>query len=361
MSTSRITAARKTSILDVARKAGVSLGTASRVINQHPSVSQDKRVRVLQAIDELGYVPDKVAQAMRSHRSMTFACVMRDFMVPVLSMFVDAMQREVDAYGFSLMVASSYHDARRELSLLQGFEQRRIDGLVIASSSETDADLLAAMQAVNFPIVLIDRDAPAHLDRVMINHAQGMSDAVHHLVCLGHQSIALITGDPGLHPTRHRLQGYRQGMRDCGLKVKSSWVRAVSFSPEVGYSETLRLLDGAHPPTAIIAGGSALLPGVLRAARERRLRIPHDLSVIAGADSDLALLSQPPVTAIRWGHDELGRAAGQFLINRLHDATLAAQQHQVDAELVLRGSCAPPLRAKVDGSTPAGRKRQTPQ
>ena len=110
----------------------------------------------------------------------------------------------------------------------------------------------------------------------------------------------------------------------------------------MGYSETLRLLDSAQPPTAIIAGGSALLPGVLRAARERRLRVPHDLSVIAGADSDLALLSEPPVTAIRWGHDELGRAAGQFLINRLHDATLAAQQHQVDAELVLRGSCAPP-------------------
>jgi LacI family transcriptional regulator len=129
----------------------------------------------------------------------------------------------------------------------------------------------------------------------------------------------------------------------------------------VGYSETLRLLDGAHPPTAIIAGGSALLPGVLRAARERRLRIPQDLSVIAGADSDLALLSEPAITAIRWGHDELGRAAGQFLINRLHDTSLAAQQHQVDAELVLRGSCAPPRSSKSPASAVVRRKRQTPQ
>lgn len=345
---------RKASILDVARKAGVSLGTASRVINQHPSVSQDKRVRVQQAIHELGYVPDKVAQTMRSHRSMTFACVMRDFTVPVLSMFVDAMQREIDAYGFSLMVASSYHDHQRELSLLQGFEQRRIDGLVIASSSETDVDLLGAMKAVNFPIVLIDRDAPAHLDRVMINHARGMSDAVRHLASLGHRSIALITGDPGLHPTRHRLRGYRQGMREAQLPVKAAWVRAVSFSGDVGYHETLRLLDSGTPPTAIIAGGSALLPGVLRAANERGLRIPQDLSVIAGADSDLALLSQPAITAIRWGHDELGRAAGQFLINRLHDPALAAQQHQVDAELVLRGSCAVPTQrgTRVARQTP---------
>jgi len=129
----------------------------------------------------------------------------------------------------------------------------------------------------------------------------------------------------------------------------------------VGYDETLRLLDGEYPPTAIIAGGSALLPGVLRAARERHLRIPHDLSVIAGADSDLARLSEPAITAIRWGHDELGRAAGQFLINRLHDESRAAQQHQVDAELVLRASCAPPIGQKGPATTTVRRTRKTPR
>ena len=181
MTLARRSSHRKTSILDVAQKAGVSLGTVSRVINHHASVSQDKRSRVLEAIDALGYSPDKVAQSMRSHRSMTFACVMRDFTVPVLSMFVDAMQKEIDSFGFSLMVASSYHDPVREMSLLKGFQQRRIDGLVIASSSETDPSLLSAMKEVNFPIVLIDRDAPNVFDRVMVNHAQGVTDAVHHL------------------------------------------------------------------------------------------------------------------------------------------------------------------------------------
>lgn len=220
MTLARGSSHRKTSILDVAQKAGVSLGTVSRVINHHVSVSPDKRSRVLEAIDALGYSPDKVAQSMRSHRSMVFACVMRDFTVPVLSMFVDAMQKEIDSFGFSLMVASSYHDPVREMSLLRGFQQRRIDGLVIASSSETDPSLLSAMKEVNFPIVLIDRDAPNVLDRVMINHAQGVKDAVHHLSSLGHRSIAIITGDPELHPTRHRLSGYRQGMRACKLTIK---------------------------------------------------------------------------------------------------------------------------------------------
>lgn len=342
MTLARSSSHRKTSILDVAQKAGVSLGTVSRVINHHASVSPDKRSRVLEAIDALGYSPDKVAQSMRSHRSMIFACVMRDFTVPVLSMFVDAMQKEIDSFGFSLMVASSYHDPVREMSLLRGFQQRRIDGLVIASSSETDPSLLSAMKEVNFPIVLIDRDAPNVLDRVMINHAQGVKDAVHHLSSLGHRSIAIITGDPELHPTRHRLSGYRQGMRACKLTIKKNWIRTISFSSDVGYHETLRMMNSPHPPTAIIAGGSALLPGVLRAARELQLRIPQDLSVIAGADSDLASLSSPPITAIRWEHDELGRAAGRFLMARLKDPSLAAQQHQVNASLIVRGTCAPP-------------------
>ncbi len=338
---------RKTSILDVAQKAGVSLGTVSRVINHHASVSPDKRSRVLEAIDALGYSPDKVAQSMRSHRSMTFACVMRDFTVPVLSMFVDAMQREIDSFGFSLMVASSYHDPLREMSLLMGFQQRRIDGLVIASSSEKDPSLRSAMKGMDFPIVLIDRDSPSDLDRVMVNHAQGVNDAVQYLSSLGHRSIAIITGDPDLHPTRHRLLGYRKGMKACKLTIKADWIRAISFSGDVGYHETLRLLDSQHPPSAIIAGGSALLPGVLRAARELQLRIPQDLSVIAGADSDLASLSSPAITAIRWEHDELGRAAGRFLMARLKDPSLDGQHHQVNAALIVRGSCAPPERKSV--------------
>jgi LacI family transcriptional regulator len=108
------------SIREVANRAGVAIGTVSRVINAHPSVSADRRARVLEAIAALGYIPDMVAQSMRNRRSMTLACVMRDFTVPTLSLFVDAMQREVEPHGFSTMVASSGHEVTREISLLKG-------------------------------------------------------------------------------------------------------------------------------------------------------------------------------------------------------------------------------------------------
>ncbi|WP_298232571.1 LacI family DNA-binding transcriptional regulator [uncultured Azohydromonas sp.] len=333
---------RKPTILDVAKRAKVALGTASRVINGQPNVREDKRKRVQAAIAELGYVPDIVARSMRSHRSMTFACVMRDFTVPVLSMFVDSMQKEIDASGFSLMVASSYHDARREIALMRGFQQRRIDGLVIATSSETDPLLLETLEQMDFPIVLIDREMPAGLDAVAVNHAAGMCQAVSYLADIGHRRIAFISGEPDVHPTQSRLEGFRLGLQSRGLSCPQEWVRLSSFGTDMGHAEAKRLLDRGDRPTALIAGGSALLPGVIRATRELGLSIPRDVSVIAGADSDVAQLAAPAFTVVRWSHDQLGKAAGRFLIDRLAQPSLPRQRLSVDAELVVRGSCAAP-------------------
>lgn len=332
----------KPSIRDVAKLAGVGLGTVSRVMNDHPNVSEEKRLRVKDAIRELGYVPDIVAQSLRNRRSKIFACVVRDFTVPVLSMFVDSMQKEIDIYGFSLMVASSYHDARREVELLRGMQQRRVDGLVIASASEEDQDLLKALREIPIPIVLLDRLVPEELDSVCINHIAGVRQAVKHLVELGHRRIAIISGDTAVRATRDRLEGYRSALTECGVDVDPTLIRSATFDRAAGYVEAKALLGRADRPTAIIAGGTSLLPGVIEAARDLGLSIPDDLSVIAGADSDVAKLATPPFTVVRWSHDELGRVAGRFLMERLDNPALAPRRFVVDTELVQRGSCAAP-------------------
>jgi LacI family transcriptional regulator len=333
---------RKPSILDVAKRARVAVGTVSRVINRQPNVRDDKRRRVLDAIADLKFVPDIVAQTMRTKRSMIMACVMRDFTVPVLSMFVDAMQQEIDPSGFSLLVASSYHDIKRELALLSSFQQRRIDGLAITTSSETNPLLLNTLEQLDFPIVLIDRDEPARLDAVCVNHAPAIRQAVVYLADIGHKRIAMLSGEADVHPTKSRLEGFMDAMRARGLHCGPDSVRLTSFSGDAGYAEARRLLRKVQRPTAIIAGGTALLPGVVRAARELGLSIPGDVSVIAGADSDVAQLASPPFTVVRWNHDQLGNAAGRFLMERRAQPGLPPQRLTIDAELVLRGSCAAP-------------------
>jgi LacI family transcriptional regulator len=205
--------------------------------------------------------------------------------------------------------------------------------------------------------VLIDRDQPAEFDSVRVEHAAGVGDAVRHLAELGHRRIAIISGEPGFHPTRDRLRGYREAMKACRLPVREAWVGALSFSTEAGYQETRRLLALPEPPTALIAGGSSLLPGLLAATREAGVSVPRDLSVIAGADSDVARLSTPAITAVHWPHDALGRAAGQFLMNRLAQPSAPRQEMRVRAELVVRGSCAPPAQARPFTGTSTSRAR----
>jgi len=326
---------------DVARVAGVSVGTVSRVINRHPRVTEAMKRRVDAAIAALGFEPDPIAQSMRSGQTNSFACIVRDFAVPVLSTFVDSMQNEVDGQEFCLFVASSYHNLTREISLFNKFSRRRVDGIVIATSTEADHKLLDLLEKSTIPIVLLDRKLPEALDAVLVDHRAGMHQALDYLIRLGHARIAIISGQDSVHPVRDRLQCYREVLQSNGIAIDPELIRLGSFGIDFGYSEAMQLLGAPNPPTAIIAGGTSLLPGVLRAVRDRGLRIPGDVSIISGADSELALLHSPAVTAIHWEHGQAGVAAARFLLNRLRTPGHRLQRMIFPSNLIIRDSCGP--------------------
>jgi LacI family transcriptional regulator len=337
---------RKPTIKDVAVAAGVGLGTVSRVLNNHPQVKEGIKKRVIHAIGHLNYKPDLVARSMRATASKTLAFVVRDFRGPTLGALADAVQKEADAAGFSLYVASSYHDPKREVALIQSFKARRVDGIVMATSSETDENLLREIAGVGIPFVLLDREVPADLDSVLVEHARGVAQAVEYLAGLGHERIALVTGEPDVYPTQGRIHGYREGLAAGGLSFMSRYCRVGSFSAEHAYEEVRSLLKLKQNPTAIIAGGTGLLPGALRAVMELNLRVPRDISLIGGADSDLASFMTPPVTVIDWDHEGFGHVAGRFLLNRLNNKGVPRQRQFLGTRLLIRGSCASPGKLK---------------
>ncbi|RYB01459.1 LacI family transcriptional regulator [Lichenibacterium ramalinae] len=329
-------------IKDVARVAGLGLGTVSRVLNNKPHVNEKSRKRVLAAIEQLGYSPDLVARSMRAGESKTLAFVVRDFTGAILSALADAVQGEIDPLGFSLFVASSYHDPERELALIRRFKARRVDGLIIATSSEADPAVLSEFADGSMPLVLLDRELPEALDAVQVDHAGGAAQAVDHLVSLGHRRIALISGEPDVFPTTERVRGYREALARHGIRHRPALCRVGSFSVDFAYQQAFALLGSKQRPTAIVAGGTAMLPGVLRAAQELELVIPRDVSVVGGADGDLARYSTPPLTVVTWDYAELGRTAGRFLANRLEDPDGPRQRRLFPTRLVPRQSCAPP-------------------
>ncbi|SDB74651.1 LacI family DNA-binding transcriptional regulator [Belnapia rosea] len=339
-----MTRQRAVTIKDVAREAGVGLGTVSRVINHHPQVAEVLRAKVEEAIRDLGYAPDIAAQSLRGRKTRSFACVFRDLTVPVLAAFVDAMQQELGSEEYAIFVASSYHDLAHERALLANFAARRVDGLVIASSSESDQRLLRLISRAPMPVVLLDRAAPAGLDVVRADHASGTQQAIDNLLRLGHRRIAMVSGEPSVGATRERLRGFSNAHTAFGLQPDPDLLRFGSFAIQFGFDQAEALLAAPRPPTAFFVAGAALLPGVLRALRARGLRIPEDVSVVAGADSELAEFHQPPISVVRWNHGALGTAAARFLLRRLQTPGLPPQEHVTPTEFLPRGSFAPPAK-----------------
>jgi LacI family transcriptional regulator len=330
-------------IKDVARKAGVSLGTASRVINGHKSVNGEIRARVEQAILDLGYRPDAVAQSMRRGATRTIGIIIRDITVPVLASFVKAAQELLREAGYTLIVASSEDRPERELEILTAFSRQRIDGLIIATASERDPALLKARESLHAPVVMLDRENPARFDAVLIAHREGTRRAVTHLLDLGHRRIALITGPETVRPSVERVLGYQDAFKARGLEIDPELIRTSSFSSDFSYVETSVLLGQARSPTAIIAGGIAMLPGALRAIRAHSLRVPDDISLIGTCDSDLAELAVPAITIVRYDFAEIGKAAAQFVLDRIErDPERPPRRVKFSTELVIRASCAPP-------------------
>jgi LacI family transcriptional regulator len=329
-------------IRDVALAAEVAVGTVSRVLNGHKSVSDDVRRRVLKAIKKLKYEPDRVAQSMRLGVTRTVAFATRDISIPGYGAIVSAAEEALRARGYTLLLAMTDERKEQELHLLRIFQQRRVDAVIMTTSNEADAELSKHVRSAGMPVVLLDRENPPQLDAVTLDHRRGTRAATEYLHGLGHTRIALLTGKPSTRPAAERIAGFKEASERLGKLASQSVIRTGGFDAEFGFREASSLLSGSGQPTAIIAGGMAMLPGVLQAVRARGLRIPQDVSVIAGADSDLAALATPSVTAVRWSCTDEGRLAVQLLLNRLGNRTGPVQRVMLSTELIQRESCARP-------------------
>jgi len=333
-------------IRDIAVAAGVAVGTVSRVLNANATVKPEIRRKVQRAIDELGYVPNAVAQSMRIGSTHTIGCVLREINISQLAGFVRAAHDVLDEVGFSLLISNSEGRQERERELLTRLARRQADGVMIGPYTPIAGDFEAFLRDLAIPIVLVDRDQPDWADAVMADHAEGMRLAVGHLLDLGHRRIALITGDRGLYPARERLRGFQEAYAARGLEPDQSLIHTISFLPGAGFRFTSAMLAQRNPPTAVISGGIDMLSGVLRAIRGRGLRIPDDISVIASGHSELAELYNPPIAIVAWDQAEVGRIAAGMLLDRLRNDGVHEPRHVlVPNEFVVRGSIGPPHKA----------------
>lgn len=333
---------RPCTIKDVARAAGVSAGTVSRVTSNNPTVQPHVRAQVQAAIKRLGYRPNAIAQSMRTAETKLIGCLVADISNPLYSAMLKAAEAILAAAGYTLLIASTDDSIEREIQVLEGFSRRRVDGLFAVLSDENDPRLLQAVNEARIPLLLMEREIDLGGDVIATDHSGGTRQATDHLIGLGHRRIALITGRTDRRSGRERVAGYRAAHAAAGLPVDEALLRCESLSTAFAYAETQRLLSLAEPPTAIIAGGNLMLAGVLRALNLLGRAVPGDVSVLSSGETELAELAAPPVTVVRWDLKAYGREAATLMLNRLKNPQDPPRKVVIPCELVLRKSCAPP-------------------
>jgi LacI family transcriptional regulator len=325
-------------MLEVARRAGVSVSTVSHVINQTRFVRAETRQAVLVAISETGYVPNSVARALMTARSQAIGLVMTVITNPYFTEVVQGIDDEVVRNGYSLLLGDSHDDPDRELRLLHDLHQRRVDGIILAPSGDSGA-ALQYVREQSIPTVLVDRMASVEFDQVGTENVEATALLVRHLADLGHRRIALVAGLDGLATTTERLNGYRLGLRRSGQEFVPELVVKGDSSAEPARRAVAGLLTLARPPTALVVGNNYMTIGAMRALREARLAIPGDVALVAFDDFEWADLFTPRLTTMAQPCREMGSSAVRLLLSQITDPGWAPRSIRLAAQFVHRESC----------------------
>jgi LacI family transcriptional regulator len=337
-----------TTITEVARRAGVSAMTVSRVVNRSGYASPATRAKVEQAIAELGYVPNAVARHLRSKRSKTIALVVSDITNPFFTTIARGVEDAAALHGYAVMFANTDESESEEIEYLRMLAQRQIDGVLLVPAGNS-AEPFRLLHRQRIPVVVIDRRVAARkVDEVRCDSEQGAYELVRHLIALGHTRIAVITGRRNISTSTDRVVGYERALRDAGLPVSPDLVTYDSFSLEGGYRQVRRILQNDPMPTAIFATNNFLAFGALRALRETNLRIPDDVSLVTFDDLPAEWHDDPFITVLAQPAYELGRQATELLLCRLDGEKRPKRQVVVlPGELIVRRSSGPPRASRA--------------
>ncbi|MCA7082478.1 substrate-binding domain-containing protein [Cupriavidus sp. DB3] len=334
---------KQISIRDVAALAGVSVGSASRVINGAANVTPQVKAKVERAISALRYQPNHAAQTLRSRTSKTIGCMFSDVTNPLYARAFHSLEERLRRDGYMLLLANGLNDPQREIDILRTFQLRGMDGVIIAPGNERHAGVLDAVRGLTMPAVIYDRDMDVDADAVLFDHVNGVKAAIAYLLSLGHRRIALALWQVKSRPVRRRIQGYRAAFKEAGLPVPDLIIQEATPTSSA-FDDVSRLLREADPPTAFLVQGTQTLTSTLRAIGKQGLRVPDDISVIGIGDTEFAQTYDPPLTVLRTPVDDVADMAAELLLKRIaerdgQDRPAPPRHERVAYELVLRESC----------------------
>jgi LacI family transcriptional regulator len=324
----------------VAALAGISYTTVSHVVNNTRPVSQEVRLKVEAAIKSLDYVPSAVARSLKAKTTATIGLLVPNSLNPYFAELARGIEDYCERNGYCVILCNSDDNPEKQRSYLRVLLEKRIDGLIVASAGG-DSGLAQGLAGVKTPMVIVDRGLDGvDADLVRIDHEYGAYLATRHLLELGHRDIATIGGPASTSVAQMRLAGYCRALKEAGIEVRPERMLESDFTSTGGYSAAAILLEG-NPPSAIFAGNDMIGIGVLRAAAERNVRVPSELSVIGFDDIQMSRYVYPALTTVGQSILQLGEMAAEVLLRRIATPNLGTDQRIVTPSIVLRESTAP--------------------
>lgn len=323
-------------IRDVARQAGVSHQTVSRVINGSEGVRPETRALVETAIEQMGYRPNAIARSMARGRTRTLACISPNLIDYTFACVIEGAEVEARLHDhFMLSSSASDPEAFRWLvNELVG--HRRVEGLIVINPY---ADKRFEYIPKDFPLVFVGASAHENnICSVSLDDEKVAYEATKHLISLGHTDIALITGPLEEDCSQDRTEGYRHALQEAGILFDESLVIEGDWSATSGQRALLSLVEQGRVPTAVFAQNDRMAMGILRAARDANIKIPSQLAVIGVDDMPLSSYFDPPLTTMRQDMPRIGREATRMLLDIIQKKTIEMCDLKLPAQLVVRRS-----------------------
>ena len=335
--------ASKMNIKEIARLAGVSVATVSRVINNSDKVKPATLERVQAVMKENNYIPSATARDLSFQRSEVVAVVVPDLKNPFFYGLIEGITRVAEKNHYQVLIFNTNEDADKEYHVLKAIRERNVAGILITAAGVRDqrtASLLAAYHQSGTPVVLVDRfiEGGEGLDTVMADNESGSYEAICELIRQGHERIAIIAGEKTLSPVYERELGYRRALHENGIKIRDMYIAYGNQMADRSYSCMKRLMSLSKPPTAVFCGNNLMSLGALRYLIENGMTAGVDVAIIGFDDIDVLNNVGIPLSVVDRSEKEMGRKAMEILLRHMRKIDAEGTHISVPTRLILRGS-----------------------
>ncbi|MFQ3544655.1 LacI family DNA-binding transcriptional regulator [Halobacillus rhizosphaerae] len=326
-------------ISDVAKLTGLSKATVSRVINNHPYISKEKRALVQDAMKELGYFPNPSARRLRGHITSTIGVIVPRIVNPFFSYLVNSMEQVAYKNNYQVLMFQSDENIDKELYFLNLLKTRQVDGIIM-TSIENDWDNIEPYTQYG-PILLCNEYlSHSNVPTVRLDQTKGTYIGIKHLLDKGHKKIGYCTG--GLFAEdgkdKDRNQGYQTALSEAGISVNPNWIFINKHTIDDGKRVMSQIMEMDDKPTAIFTGSDEIAAGVIIEAKDHGWRIPEDIAIIGFDDQPIAEMLDPKLTTIRQPINQMGEKSVEGLITLLKDKNGSVENIELPVELVVRDS-----------------------